>query len=571
MGNLLWSGVVMLLLLTGCGWTGTPTRTNDFTPLTSITITADYPVIAAHTSAGLKVTGNFSGLFSRDITDQVIWSSDAPGVAAFTSTARPNRVKGVAAGSAIVTATVGSLTATTALTVTAATINTVTLTPDSLTLAKGSSTQFNVTGHFSDSTTQILTSDAVWASSAPDVATVSDAENSKGFAQAIAVGSTNISASFDEITGSAPLTVTVPVLQTIAISPLNPTILSLMPQKFTATGMYSDGSTVDITSQASWSSSDSAFATVNNGLATALAQGSATISAALDGVTGTSALTVTGGNLSAITIQPLSTTLAKDTSTRIKAIGAFTFNGAVTSSRDITGLVTWSTDNSSLATVTSGGGNLERLNAVAVTSGTTITVKSGSVSATATLTVTPATLTAITMTPSTLELISGTSAPLTVTATFSDGTTQDVTALSGWSSANEAKATVGTSGFARGRVTGVAVGTTTISATYGGKTVPTPATVTVVSRILQSLTVTGSASMTAGNQASYTATAVYADKSSKDVTMDTATVWAITPSHTALLADAANQPGEVVAVSSGSATLTATFGVKTAQTTIAVP
>ena len=87
--NLLSSGFLVMLMLSGCGWNGAPTRNNDFTPLTSITISADYPTIALHTSAKLKVTGNFSGLFTRDVTDQVARSSNTPTIAAFSSTVIP--------------------------------------------------------------------------------------------------------------------------------------------------------------------------------------------------------------------------------------------------------------------------------------------------------------------------------------------------------------------------------------------------------------------------------------------------------------------------------------------------
>ncbi len=64
-------------------------------------------------------------------------------------------------------------------------------------------------------------------------------------------------------------------------------------QQFTATGTYSDNSTKDITSQVTWSSSNTAVASINAaGLATAPAAGTTTISAVQGGITGTTTLTV---------------------------------------------------------------------------------------------------------------------------------------------------------------------------------------------------------------------------------------------------------------------------------------
>ena len=179
MGKLLWSVFVFMLLLSGCGWNGTPTREDDFSPVTSITISADYSTIATGTSTRLKATGHVSGLGTRDITDKVTWASDTATVAAFNSTVFPSRVKGVAAGSAIVTATMGTLSATYTLTVTPATISNIAVTPATPKVPKGLIQQFKAVGAFSDNTTQDITLDAAWSSSAADIATISNDESSK--------------------------------------------------------------------------------------------------------------------------------------------------------------------------------------------------------------------------------------------------------------------------------------------------------------------------------------------------------------------------------------------------------
>jgi hypothetical protein len=78
-------------------------------------------------------------------------------------------------------------------------------------------------------------------------------------------------------------------LTNIAVTPANPTLLVGATQQFTATGTYSDGSTKNVTSQATWTSSSPAVVTVNTtGFATAVSAGATTLSAALNGVTGSS-------------------------------------------------------------------------------------------------------------------------------------------------------------------------------------------------------------------------------------------------------------------------------------------
>jgi len=84
-----------------------------------------------------------------------------------------------------------------------------------------------------------------------------------------------------------------PTLTSIAVTPANPTNVVGATQQFTATGTYSDGSTQNLSSRVTWTSSKTAVATVNtNGLATAATAGSTTISAALSGLTGSTTLTV---------------------------------------------------------------------------------------------------------------------------------------------------------------------------------------------------------------------------------------------------------------------------------------
>jgi hypothetical protein len=183
------------------------------------------------------------------------------------------------------------------------------VTPNPASVSVNQTLTFVATGHYSDGTTQDLTTTTNWAAAPLGIATISNSAGSQGAATGLTPGFTNITASAkDPITGadvfgSAILTVVAaaaPSLQSISITPNPASLLMNQSLQLTATGLYSDGTMQNLTNQASWSSSDPTVATVGNqgqgtqigGLAMGVAPGSVTITANLsDPVTGT---TITG-------------------------------------------------------------------------------------------------------------------------------------------------------------------------------------------------------------------------------------------------------------------------------------
>lgn len=97
-------------------------------------------------------------------------------------------------------------------------------------------------------------------------------------------------------------------LVSITVTPSAPSIAFGAQQQFTAMGIYSDNSTKDLTASVAWNSSNTSIATIaNGGMATALAVGATTITAASGANTGTTILTVTP---SPVPSQLTATTLA---------------------------------------------------------------------------------------------------------------------------------------------------------------------------------------------------------------------------------------------------------------------
>lgn len=352
--NRIWSGLCMVLLLSGCGWDGTATRPNDFSQLTSITISAASPTIANGTSTKLSVTGHYSGQFSRDVTEQASWSSASPAVADFKQIAAPNknRLTAAAPGTAVVTATVAGVSAHYTVTVSTATIRTMTITPAAVSVAKGLTTQFSASGLFSDGTNQDLSFDAQWSSSPGTFATISNALATKGIVSTSAIGSESISATFGAVTApAATLTVTAASLQSITVTPANSIKIGTGTVQFAAVGNYSDGTTPDVTNTVTWASSNTAVATIGatSGTATASGAGITTISAtAADGTRGTTTLTQ---SLKSLTITPTAPSVTVGVTQQLTATA--TFNDGSTES--VTTTSDWSSSAVSMATVDSKG------------------------------------------------------------------------------------------------------------------------------------------------------------------------------------------------------------------------
>src|SRR5437764_408809 len=93
-------------------------------------------------------------------------------------------------------------------------------------------------------------------------------------------------------------------VSTISLTPPAPSLLTGFKQQFTASATYVDGSRGVVKSPV-WTSSNAAIVFINDsGIATAIAPGSATISASADGVSGSTTVNITSSPLTSIEISP---------------------------------------------------------------------------------------------------------------------------------------------------------------------------------------------------------------------------------------------------------------------------
>lgn len=329
----------------------------------------------------------------------------------------------------------------------------VSLNKTSLTLAEEASETLVATVLPSGATDKSVT----WTSSNSTVASVDQA----GKVTANKAGTATITVETEDGGFTATCEVTVTAVYHVTGVTLNKTQLNLnVGASETLTPTVSPSNATDKT--VTWSSSNSSVASVSNGTVTAVAAGSATITVKTnDGnKTATCTVTVSEVAVTSVTLNKTSTTLVRG--------GSETLTATVLPANATNKNITWSSSNSSVASVSNG-----LVTAVAVGSATiTATSQSDSTKkASCTVTVNPKGVISISLNKTELALNVDQSDTLTVTFNPTDADDQVIT----WSTSNSSVATV-----SNGTVTAKAVGSATITATShdGNKTATCAVTVT---------------------------------------------------------------------------------------------
>ena len=212
--------------------------------------------------------------------------------------------------------------------------------------------------------------------------------------------------------------------------------------------------------------------------------------------------------------------------------------------------VTWTSSNTSVATIDSNGNVTAKANGTAII---TVETVEGGKTATCSVTVSPVKVSKITLSSTTASINVGATTTLTATVAPTNAADKAVT----WSSSNTAVATVSSSGV----VTGVKAGTATITATaHDGSGVKATCSVTVSNVAVTSVTLNKtSLSLVNGNSETLTATVNPSNATDKTVTWSSSNTSVATVSN-----------GTVTAKGVGTATITATAGGKSAVCTVTV-
>jgi uncharacterized protein YjdB len=323
--------------------TGTPTRVgaSSFTVTATdaydnagsqaYTLTVDPAPAPVPTVAGLAVTPNsvtlavnqqasavamvvYSDASTLAVTQAATWSSSNSQIASVSN----GRIAAVAPGTATVTASYDGETGTVAVTVTSpappAPAVTIAISPanlpsgmvgtaynQALTASGGTAPYtFGETGNLPDGLTLgsdgILSGIPAQSGTSSFIVTATDADDN--------AGSQAYTLMVDP--AATPPAPTQPTIIGLAVTPGAMALNVSQQSSAVATAVYSDTSTADVTAQATWSSSNSQVATVSKGQITAVAPGTATITATYEELSGTVAAAVyaSGGGTNPI-ISPI--------------------------------------------------------------------------------------------------------------------------------------------------------------------------------------------------------------------------------------------------------------------------
>jgi uncharacterized protein YjdB len=228
-----------------------------------------------------------------------------------------------------------------------------------------------------------------WSSSNPGSVSI----DNNGLATAIAGGASTISATAGGVTGTTTIEVRFPV-GTVTVGPTGQTIRQEGALQLTATTIDQSGATV--TGRAvTWASLNPAIATVSaTGLVAGVADGTATITATSEGVTGQVTITVSGSPVIAtVTVSPAAPFLAVGTQQQLTATakaGSGTTIG--------TAVFAWTSSNPAVATVDPATGMVT----VVAAGSATITATADGIDGTAALVAAPGLTSGVAVTPGTI-------------------------------------------------------------------------------------------------------------------------------------------------------------------------
>ena len=221
--------------------------------------------IPSGTTLPYSLTGIYTDGIDRDLTTQAAWQTDNNSIASIDSL-------GVATGNnegqVNVTASVDTKSISTTLTVTAATITKIVVSPNSINLPVGHTDQFTARAFYSDLSEQDVTQLATWTSDKTSIVHIQSGAQG-GLIEGVSVGTTTVEARFDGFSDTGQVIVGEAVLESVVISPKTASVAAGNTQQFELQANFSDGNQIPVTTSANWQTDDASIALIssNDGLA----------------------------------------------------------------------------------------------------------------------------------------------------------------------------------------------------------------------------------------------------------------------------------------------------------------
>ncbi len=439
----------------------------------------------ASVPAGDQVSLTCFGVYSdnslRGLTEEAVWSSDAPTIATVSNApGARGSVTGVALGDAEIRVRFEGLEDTGRVQVTEEVVTSVFVLPGQGLIVAGRSQNFNAFATYSNGSTQVVTQEAVWTSNRSAVAQVSNADGTRGRVAGIEPGQATITAAFGGQTGQVNVRVSDAELEQLRLFPERVELSPGTSQQLFAVGVYSNRQVQqNLTAEVLWTSDNPDVFTVSNipappGIVTGVSPGEATISAEIDGVRESLRVVVVQRNVIGMSISPPSAILPVDAFQLFTALAQYDDG----TTQDVTQNATWgSTDASIIAALQFRPGLTNTLREGEAT----ITAEFAGFTGRAAVTVRDAEPTHVVISPVNPILRRQNNQPPQVnfyaTAIYPDNTTSDVTQLCTWSSSSPQTVLIFDELGFKGFAVGIGTGSSEITAHCGEFSATTVATV----------------------------------------------------------------------------------------------
>ncbi len=271
--------------------------TASFTPgIAEVRISPVAPTVPLYTTLQLNAVAIYVDGSSQDITGTAAWSSSDVSVATM-STQEPGLLETEAEGQVTITARLNGKDGATVVSVGSPQLISIVLSDDSIALALGESARVTAEGHYAGDVNRDITQEVTWVSGNQSIATVSTTPPEAGRISTVSQGSTMVTASLNGLTESVQVSVSGAALAMVNVEPSSETITQGATLQLSALATYTDGSEIDVTTDATWASDNEAVIAVGNeapnfGRVAGVSSGFGTISALIAGFTGTSLITV---------------------------------------------------------------------------------------------------------------------------------------------------------------------------------------------------------------------------------------------------------------------------------------
>ncbi|WP_144478041.1 Ig-like domain-containing protein [Cytobacillus oceanisediminis] len=446
--------------------------------VTELKFTIDKQTLLTGEKAQVTVIAKYSDGTSEDVTANAGLTSSLPGQAFVDpATGQVTVLDSATGGTVYIRGSYGGKGGAASFTIPAApTVSSLTFTPAAKTVKPGDSVQINVMANYTDGTSVDVTNQASLISSNATLASVDKTTGLVSIPATAPNGIVNIQGSFGGKGGSTSLTVSKPYIVGLSFNPDKATLKAGETIQIGVTAIYSDGSAQDVTSQTAFTTSNVNLATVNPaGLVTAVSPttgGSLYIRGTFGGKGAASTITIDPpASVSNLKFTPSSASLKNGETLQLNVVAEYSDG----TSEDVTSRVSFTSSNPSLATVDSAG----LITVLSTATPGTVYIRGsfngkGS-SATITIPAKP-TVQSLTFKPLSITLLKGSMYNVQVIANYSDGSNQDVTAFTLFSTSNANLATVDGNGLINVLPLS-AGGTVYIRGSYGGKGGATTVTV----------------------------------------------------------------------------------------------